>query len=169
MTASLHPACFPVDRLLRDCRLERLKRSGPGGQRRNKVETAVRLTHVPTGIIAEASERRSPAANERESVRRLRLRLAVEIRSAGVGAVPSELWQSRCRNRRLTIDPDHNDYPSLLAEALDVLARHEWELPAAAGQLGISTSQLVRLLRHEPAAFGKLNRERRRIGLHVLQ
>jgi hypothetical protein len=160
MTRSLHPACLSADQLLRDCRLERLKRSGPGGQRRNKVETAVRLTHVPTSIIAEASERRSPAANEREAVRRLRLRLAVEIRTPRVGAVPSELWQSRCRNRRLAIDPDHNDYPSLLAEALDVLAHHHWDMSAAAEQLTVTNTQLQRLLRHEPAAFRKLNDER---------
>ena len=57
------------------------RRSGPGGQHRNKVSTAVVITHRPTGVRAEANERRSQAENHREAVRRLRVRLAVEVRS----------------------------------------------------------------------------------------
>ena len=48
------------DRELFDqCRFERFRASGPGGQHRNKTDSGVRLTHQPTGIAAEATERRS--------------------------------------------------------------------------------------------------------------
>ena len=56
---TVHPASLDVQRLLVDCESRRERRGGPGGQHRNKVETAVVLRHLPTGIVAEANERRS--------------------------------------------------------------------------------------------------------------
>src|SRR5262245_3474953 len=55
----LHPAQLPIDELLPACSFQRTRRSGPGGQHRNKVETAVIVEHKPTGVRAEANERRS--------------------------------------------------------------------------------------------------------------
>ena len=67
-----HPAAVPAVDLLKDCAVERTRRSGPGGQHRNKVETAIVLTHRPTGIQAEASERRSQPENLAVATFRLR-------------------------------------------------------------------------------------------------
>ena len=55
--ALMHPAAIAADDLLQACTETRTKRSGPGGQHRNKVETAVILHHDQTGVSAEASER----------------------------------------------------------------------------------------------------------------
>src|SRR5262249_15351793 len=73
VTAAIHPAALPVEELLADCDVRRTRRSGPGGQRRNKVETAVTIVHRPTTISAEASERRSQAENCTLALFRLRL------------------------------------------------------------------------------------------------
>jgi protein subunit release factor B len=61
--------------LLAACEVETLKGSGPGGQHRNKTESAVRLKHLPTGIMAQASERRSQGQNLGVALERLRVLL----------------------------------------------------------------------------------------------
>ncbi|TMC21000.1 MAG: peptide chain release factor-like protein [Chloroflexi bacterium] len=68
---------YPTDReaLERDCDLEFFIASGPGGQHRNKVETAVRLTHRPSGITVTATERRSQYANREAAFERMATRL----------------------------------------------------------------------------------------------
>ena len=55
--------------------LETYRSSGPGGQRKNKVETAVRIKHLPSGITVVATEHRSQVDNRRLAFERLRDRL----------------------------------------------------------------------------------------------
>ena len=55
--------------------IETYRSSGPGGQRKNKVETAVRLRHLPSGMTVVATEHRSQAENRRLAFERLRKRL----------------------------------------------------------------------------------------------
>ena len=167
-----HPAGLPEDKLLGLCMIRRVRRSGPGGQNRNKVETGIQLVHEPTGLIAEASERRSQAQNRAVAIRRLRLLLAVETRTLEPTSPPpdpSPLWRSRCSSGRLRVRPDHDDFPVLLAEALDIIAAHDWDTRSAAVHLGCSTTQLVRFLADEPRALQELNDHRAESGLRPLK
>ena len=164
-----HPATLDDEALLSQCQIERTRASGPGGQHRNKVETAIRITHTPTGITAQASERRSQAENQRVALRRLRLQLALKIRCEMDTDGPSELWRSRVRKGRISVNPKHADVPPLLAEALDAIAACEGDASQAAQCLGISMSQLVKLLKIEPAAFALLNEQRKARGISPLR
>lgn len=167
--SDVHPSCLPVEKLLAECDVRHERRSGPGGQHRNKVSTAVVLTHRPTGLRAEANEERSQADNHREALRRLRVRLAVEVRSENnTAARTSELWQSRVSNRRLAVNPGHEDFPALLAEALDAIAAAEYDVSAAAESLGISASQLMKFLKDAPTAWASVTETRRQRGLRPL-
>ena len=68
---------FLTDRasLERDCDIQYFVATGPGGQHRNKVETGVRLTHRPTGIVVTATERRSQYANREAAYERMAAKL----------------------------------------------------------------------------------------------
>lgn len=166
----MHPAQLDPEQLVQQCDMRRVRRSGPGGQRRNKVETGVVLTHRPTGISAEASECRSPAENRLAALRRLRLNLALAVRSAGEQTqVPSHLWLSRQRGGRIAVNPQHDDFPALLAEALDALARHQFGLAPAAARLGCTPTQLLKLVKLEPRALRLVNAARASRRLHALK
>ncbi len=68
---------YPTDRasLERDCDIQYFIATGPGGQHRNKVETGVRMTHRPTGIVVTATERRSQYANREAAYERMAAKL----------------------------------------------------------------------------------------------
>lgn len=166
-----HPATLSDEDLLKECQIGKGRSSGPGGQHRNKVETQVTITHLPTGVTARAGERRSAEENKRVAIRRLRLALAVEVRTVvPAGEIRSDLWRSRCTpDGRIVCNPAHRDYPSLLAEALDVLAAAGWDPRKAALRLCCSPSQLVKLVKEHPPALEALNRERAERRLHPLR
>jgi len=61
--------------LLAQCEVQAHRASGPGGQHRNKAETAVRLVHLPTGVTVEGKDERSRTQNLRIALVRLRDKL----------------------------------------------------------------------------------------------
>ena len=67
---------LPDDALLAQCDVQTHRASGPGGQHRNKAETAVRLVHLPSGVSVEGKDQRSQAQNLRIALQRLREKLA---------------------------------------------------------------------------------------------
>lgn len=165
--ASTHPSAQSEERLLADCEVRRQRRSGPGGQHRNKVETGVVLVHRPSGVRAEATERRSQAENRAVAIQRLRVLLALHVRTDPLPG-PSDLWRSRLRGGRIEVATSHIDFPTLLAEALDVLFSQELAIAESARRLGCSSSQMVRLMEREPRALAFVNAERQRRGLRPL-
>jgi len=63
------------EKLLKECNMTFFLSSGPGGQRRDRKRTAVRLLHVPSGIVITCSRRRSRRLNLEEALSRLVARL----------------------------------------------------------------------------------------------
>jgi protein subunit release factor B len=58
-------------RLLADCEVETYRSSGPGGQKKNKTESSVRVRHLPTGLVRIATESRSQHRNREAALERI--------------------------------------------------------------------------------------------------
>jgi len=171
MVPAPHPATLEQVELLKHCNIEIGRVSGPGGQNRNRRDTAVWIEYKPCGIEAQATERRSQAQNKSMALWRLRRRLAVRLRVAVNRERPtiSQLWRTRRQGDKMSVNPEHDDYPPLLAEALDLIVARRFDMAGAAGILGVTMSQLSRLIRHDKAAFAAINDGRVQVGLAKLR
>ncbi len=159
------------EQFLAQCRLEVFRGSGPGGQKRNKTSSGVRIVHEPSGLSGLASELRSQALNRRRALARLRHRMAIEMRqpvNSADQAAPPWLGQLIDADGRLAIPRNAERYLQALACVLDVLSAHEWSISRAAASFEINTANLVKFLAADTKAWAKVNQMRQSKGLRPL-
>ncbi|MEO6197298.1 MAG: peptide chain release factor-like protein [Dehalococcoidia bacterium] len=138
--------------LLKQCRQESFRSSGPGGQHRNKVETAMRLHHLPSGVTAQAGDLRLREENRKRAIRRLRERIAFEVRTPFDLEMPMlspEFLAQRGAGTTLSVNPKNSSFPLIAALALDALAAAGGSYAKAAHALGVTTSQLLGFLKSD--------------------
>jgi len=162
------------DALIAQCEVDRYRASGPGGQHRNKTESAVRLRHRLTGVTAIGEDSRSQAENKIHAVRRLRAAIALTVREPVVldGHAPSPRLAALVAGgtaplgarTRLT-----GDYWAAIAELLDLLVAGDLEIAATAQRLGITTGALSKLVLHDEQVARAVNDLRRARGMRPLR
>ncbi|UFS70064.1 peptide chain release factor-like protein [Geomonas sp. RF6] len=87
-----------------DIRVEFYRASGPGGQHRNTTDSAVRIRHLPTGIVAQATESRSQAQNREVALERLREMLrkrAMKVKKRIATKVPRGVKEKRLKEKKV--------------------------------------------------------------------
>jgi hypothetical protein len=139
--------------MLDQCDVHVYRSSGPGGQHRNKVSSAVRLRHRPTGVTAHGDDSRSQHDNKRMALRRMRMNLACSLRrpavswGAGLPPIVAEcIFTPRGRGesarQKLAVGVRDHRFWAVAAFVLDVLADCQGRMSDAAASLGISTGNL---------------------------
>ena len=158
--------------LLAQCEVDTYRASGPGGQKRNKTSSAVRIRHSPTGLIVIAEESRSQHENRARAFRRLRQALYLKIREElPVDSLQPELIQqvedykeARGPDGRLDLGRKDPRFWPTVGVVLDVLWATEARVSEAAAALGISTGNLIDFLAVEPKVWEQANHMRTRFG-----
>lgn len=150
--------------LLRQCDIYFCRSTGPGGQHRNKVSSAVRLRHRPTEITAHGDESRSQAENKVMAVKRLRMNIACQLRRPIDRAAELPPHVQECvfvprgahapGVRRIQIGRKDFRFWHVAAYLLDLLDSFEGRLAEAAAHLGVTTSNLASLLQEDRHLLG---------------
>jgi hypothetical protein len=160
--------------LLAQCEVDTYRASGPGGQKRNKASSAVRIRHLPSGLIVIAEESRSQHENRGRALKRLRQALYLKIRQevpGGSDLLGSDEGVPSLRDADGRLDMGRKD-PRFWPAAgvlLDVLDASKGRVAEAAATLGISTGNLISFLEIEPKVWEEANHLRARFGHKALR
>jgi hypothetical protein len=163
--------------LLAQCEVDTYRASGPGGQKRNKTSSAVRLRHLPSGLIVIAEESRSQHENKAKAVRRLRKALYLELReeipaeSLTLEAIVSnqEFAPAQEAGGKLRLGARDPRFWPAVGVVLDVLVAVEVRVAEAAELLGTSTGNLIGFLETDPKVWQQANVLRARFGQKPLR
>ncbi len=153
--------------LVDQCDVDRYRSRGPGGQKRNKTSSAVRLRHRPTGLIVIAAEDRSQHVNKARALRRLRQAIALNLRAeVDPGSYTRSELLSSCigDDGRLHVGRRDPRYFLAVSEVLDVLQACGWRVSEATGCLGTSTGHLLKFIQNDPKLWERVNRMRAAVG-----
>ena len=158
------------EQLLAQCEVDTYRASGPGGQKRNKTSSAVRIRHLPSELLVIAEESRSQHANRVKALTRLRaaffLKLREPFRTEDLSSVSQrvELASVRSSSGKLEVGRKDPRYWPLIGLVLDVLEATQARVSEAAQSLGISTGSLIDFLESDPKMWEQANQSRQRFG-----
>jgi hypothetical protein len=157
--------------LLAQCEVDTYRASGPGGQKRNKTSSAVRLRHLPSGLIVIAEESRSQHENKAKALKRMRRALYLELRET-LPVDPllhPDYLEARDKEGRLHMSAKDPRFWPAAGVVLDVLAGVKASVADAAKLLGISTGNMIDFLQTDPKLWQAANQLRSQFGQKPLR
>jgi hypothetical protein len=153
--------------LLTQCAVDTYRASGPGGQKRNKTSSAVRIRHAASGIIVIAEESRSQHENRAKALQRLRQAFYLRIRDPVVVeqiATRADYKDARDPKGRLDLGRRDSRFWPAVGVVLDVLHVQQARVSEAAKALGISTANVLAFLQTSPKVWEQANLMRAQFG-----
>ena len=146
------------EELIKLCKIDFFKATGPGGQKKNKTESAVRLTLNEPQVTASASEDRQQSVNRARALKRLRLQIALEWREE------FQPWDDQW-----DMNPKNPRYPLFAAFLIDALDDSDWQVSTAAQNAGVSTGKFIKLLSRSDQLWQYVNQQRQKKNLKSLR
>jgi hypothetical protein len=160
------------EQLLAQCEVDTYRASGPGGQKRNKTSSAVRIRHLPSGLLVIAEESRSQHENRVRALRRLRQALYLKLREPirpeervlDRLALREDYGPARDGEGRLHLGVRDPRFWPAVGVVLDVLLAVEARLREAAEALGTTTANLGDFLKADDKVWEQANLMRIQFG-----
>lgn len=134
--------------LMKQCVFDRFRARGPGGQKKNKTDSAVRIRHISLGLIGLSSESRSQHVNRIYALRRLRLKIALTLRNNDQDdQIELEKFVQQMKTTSFALNIRDPRYPIIVASLFDELNANDWKISITAKKIGITSSALNKFLR----------------------
>jgi len=141
------------EKFMLNCHLEYFQASGPGGQKRNRKYSAVRITHYPTNVVSESCATRSQNSNKKDAIHKIKMQIATNFTGPPIKLEINNISES------------NKLYPLWLAMVFDLLFKYSFETKEAAYKLEISNSKLIKLIGKSTFAWKNFNNYRKNFGL----
>ncbi len=157
---------LPPETLQKQCKLTYFQASGPGGQKRNRKLSAVRLTHNETGLSVTASEYRETARNLADAVQKLRIQLVLSLDLEEAKETSTDTPLSKFR---ATANENHPDFPGSLLEAYHKFYLNEGGIGETAKYLKVSSSALIKFFKKDKNTWRHIQDIRQQFGHYPLK
>ncbi len=145
---------------IRQCKIDAYAASGPGGQKRNRTYSAVRITHCKTDISVIAEESRSQAENKLKALKRLKKAVALNVRkdpSHSTFKIQTNIKEIFRKDRPLHINIRNPLYPVFCATILDAIFLAEGSVSSASKILNTTTGKLNKALSRDRDLLNAVN------------
>ncbi len=163
------------DMLLRQCEVDTYRASGPGGQKRNKTSSAVRIRHLASQLLVIAEESRSQHENKAKALRRLRKAFYLKLREPlvvgaedGWLASHQEILPALDKQGRLSVGVKNPAFLPAVGALLDMLELCQARVSDVAKALGASTASVVGFMKQDDKVWETLNQIRQKYGQHLM-